>query len=438
MVYKMISILDTNRNLVIKKFLEVRNRTEYICEPLYTEDYTIQASDFASPIKWMLGHVTWFFDNFILKNYNEEFKPVNDAYYYLFNSYYISSGIPYARASRGNISRPTVEEIYDYRKTITEQLKEFILEIDDQLYQTIFPLISLGINHEQQHQELFYTDLKYNFAVNPLYPIYKEANKFLSAGPIPKLSYVEFTGGLIDIGYSGKEFFIDNEGPSHKVFLQDFKLANRLITNKEFLEFMNDGGYETHKFWLSDAWNHINKEHWKHPLYWTETETDGDWYIYKLSGLQRLNLDEPVTHVSYYEADAYAKWANKRLPTEFEWEHAARQSYYPLEYGPFADDETLHPISVRKEELADPKVKLYQLLGNTWEWTSSPYQTYPGYRQLADGVGEYNGKFMNNQYVLRGGSIATPRNHIRIEYRNFFYPHERWQFTGIRLADDSR
>ena len=425
--------LDNDRNSLLKRFIETRSRTEYMCEPLHIEDYTIQAAEFASPIKWMLGHVTWFFDNFILKSYKSDFKPVNEAYYYLFNSYYLSSGIPYARASRASISRPIVEEVYNYRNSITEQMKDFIQDIDSSLYQTIYPLMVLGINHEQQHQELFYTDLKYNFAVNPLYPVYKESKEFLTKGIIPQLKFIEFPGGLVDIGYSSTGFFFDNEQPVHKTYLRDFSLANRPITNREFLEFIDDNGYSTHKYWLSDAWSHISKEKWKHPLYWLEK--NGEWFNYKLFGLQKLDLDEPVTHVSYYEADAFAKWAGKRLPTEFEWEHAARQSYYPLTYGPFADDETLHPISIRQEELADPKVKMYQMLGNVWEWTSSPYQPYPGYMQLADGVGEYNGKFMNNQYVLRGGSIATPRNHIRIEYRNFFYPHERWQFTGIRLAD---
>ena len=425
--------LESSRNDLIKKFLDTRSRTEVMCEPLSIEDMCIQASDFASPVKWMLGHVTWFFDNFILKTYNNNFKSPNENYYYLFNSYYLSSGIPYARPCRGTISRPTVEEVYNYRHTITDQMKEFIDSVDDQLYSNLYPLINLGINHEQQHQELFYTDLKYNFSVNPMYPIYKESKKFLTKTELPDLQFIDFTGGIVDIGYSGNEFHFDNEGPSHKTYLHDFKLANRLVTNREYINFLNDGGYDAHKYWLSDAWNFISKNDWSHPLYWIDL--DGEWCTYKLSGLQKLDLDEPVTHVSFYEADAYAKWAGKRLPTEFEWEHAARQSYYPLEYGPFADDETLHPISVRKEEVSDSKVKLYQLLGNVWEWTASPYQPYPGYRQLADGVGEYNGKFMNNQYVLRGGSIATPRNHIRIEYRNFFYPHARWQFTGIRLAD---
>lgn len=404
-----------------------------MCEPLSIEDYMIQAAEFASPIKWMLGHVTWFFDNFILKQYKEDFKPINEAYYYLFNSYYLSSGIPYARASRANISRPLVDEVYEYRTIISDQIKDFIQDIDEPLFQTIYPLITLGINHEQQHQELFYTDFKYNLAVNPLYPIYKEPKGFLTKGNIPPLKFIDFTGGLIDIGYKSENFSFDNEQPVHKAYLRDFKLANRLITNREYLEFIEDGGYSKHKYWLSDAWSHITKEKWSKPLYWIDQ--NGEYYNYKLNGLHKLDLDEPVTHISYYEADAFSKWIGKRLPTEFEWEHAARQSYYPLNYGAFADDETLHPLSVRKEELEDQKVSMYQLLGNTWEWTSTQYQPYPGYRQLADGVGEYNGKFMNNQYVLRGGSIATPRNHIRIEYRNFFYPHERWQFTGIRLAE---
>ena len=425
--------LESNRNNLIKKFLETRSRTEYMCQPLHTEDFTIQASEFASPVKWMLAHVTWFFDNFILKKYDPTFVSPNTMYYYLFNSYYISSGIPYARASRGNISRPTVEEVYSYRHTITDNIKDFIESVDDNLYSELVPLLNLGINHEQQHQELFYTDLKYNFAVNPLYPVYKEAKQFLTKGDIPILEFIDFKGGLVDIGYSGENFHFDNERPTHKTYLQDFKLANRLITNREYLEFINDNAYSTHKYWLSDAWTYINKEKWYHPLYWVEKEDE--WYTYTLYGIKKLDLDEPVTHISYYEADAYAKWAGKRLPTEFEWEYAVKNSYYPLEYGSFADDETLQPISIRKEELNDSKVKLYQLLGNVWEWTSSPYQAYPGYMQLADGTGEYNAKFMNNQYVLRGGSIATPRNHIRIEYRNFFYPHERWQFTGIRLAE---
>jgi ergothioneine biosynthesis protein EgtB len=427
--------LEYERKNLLKKFQESRLRTEYMCEPLHTEDYIIQASDFASPVKWMLGHVSWFYDNFILKPNITSYQPTNEKYYYLFNSYYLSSGIPYARTSRGTLSRPTVKEVFNYRHIIDEQIINFIENIDEQKYLELIPLMNLGINHEQQHQELFYTDLKYNFGVNPLFPEYKPANTFLTPNnSMPDLKYVGFSGGLVNIGYNGNGFFFDNEKPVHKTYLQDFKLANRLITNREYLEFIEDDGYSNHKYWLSDGWSHITREKWKYPLYWIDQ--NGEFYAFKLyGGLQKLNLDEPVTHVSYYEADAFAKWSGKRLPTEFEWEHAARHSYYPLTYGPFADDETLHPLSIRKEEIDDPKVKLYQLFGNTWEWTSSHYQPYPGYTQIADGVGEYNGKFMNNQYVLRGGSIATPRNHLRIEYRNFFYPHERWQFTGIRLAD---
>lgn len=424
--------LESQRKKLVDQYRNTRQQTEYLAKPLQTEDYVIQAAPFASPSKWHLAHVSWFFENFILKDMDSSYQPISDMYHHIFNSYYLSSGIPHCRPTRGTLARPTVEEIYQFRKHIDDHMVNLIQSVDESLLPELTTLVDLGINHEQQHQELFLTDIKYNFAVNPMHPIYKEGSIKGTPTRPPTLEFVTFDGGVVEVGYNGQDFFFDNERPVHKTYLRDYKIANRLITNGEFLEFLEDGGYERHKYWLSDGWAWLQKENIQHPLYWTH-QSDG-WMNYKLTGLAPLNMDEPVTHISFFEADAYAHWAGKRLPTEFEWEYAVRISGLSPQNGVFVEDETLHPQTLTKEELASGS-KLYQMFGTVWEWTSSAYLPYPGYSELAEGVGEYNGKFMNGQRVLRGGSVATPQNHIRVSYRNFFYPHERWQFTGLRLAE---
>jgi ergothioneine biosynthesis protein EgtB len=416
---------------LISKLMEVRRFSEDMCRPLKTEDYVVQSADFASPVKWNLAHVSWFFERFILKSFDSTYKPLNKIYDYLFNSYYITMGKPWTRAKRGAISRPTVEEVYDFRSFINDKMTNLLNSANKDIITEIKPLVELGWNHEQQHQELFFTDLKYNFW-NPMNPQYIKRNPPTTNKEIPPLEFVNFEGDLYEFGYKSDEFCFDNEAPVHKQFLQDFKLANRLITNGEFMDFVEDGSYLKSKYWMSDAWSIIQKESWDAPLYWEKI--DGEWYYFTLSGLRKIDPKEPVTHVSFYEANAYAQWAGKRLPTEYEWESAALQLNPDPDKGHFKDEGYYHPKALDPDSITDEN-PVAQMLGDVWEWTSSAYLPYPGFNVLAEGVGEYNGKFMSNQMVLRGGSVATARDHFRLTYRNFFYPHERWQFNGIRLAE---
>jgi ergothioneine biosynthesis protein EgtB len=392
----------------------------------------------ASPPKWHLAHTTWFFETFLLKPLLPGYRPFHDTFEYLFNSYYNGIGRPYPRPRRGALSRPTVAEVYRYRAHVDEAMAR-LLERDDPEVAT---RTELGLHHEQQHQELLVTDLKYNLGTNPLLPPYRED---LCDGPSEGdpggLGFVEWQGGVVPMGAGGEGFCFDNEQPRHDVLLRPFALADRLITNGEFLAFVEDGGYQRPELWLSDAWAALGRlaplatgaagdpgaEPHRGPRFWFRR--DGAWMEYRLSGPAPLVPEAPVTHVSYYEADAFARWAGKRLPTEQEWEHAAAQQ--PVT-GNFADADALHPLP------AGPAApgRLRQLFGDVWEWTASPYVPYPGYRPLPGTLGEYNGKFMSNQLVLRGGSCATQPGHVRPTYRNFFYPGDQWQFTGIRLAHD--
>lgn len=412
-----------NRKALSERFRDTRAYTLSLTEPLEIEDYVVQVTENASPAKWHLAHTTWFFETFLLEKAVNGYTPQHPQYSYLFNSYYLQTGVPHCRARRGTISRPTVRQVFAYRQNIDELVTGFIENADDSEFRHWAPVIEIGIHHEQQHQELLLTDLKYMFAQNPLNPVYKEAAR-PEAAPVTGLEWMSFKEGVYEVGHSGDGFGYDNEFPSHKTYIHDFELANRLVTNSEYIAFIESGAYSEPKWWLDEGFATIRDENWKAPLYWRKV--DGDWHHFTLSGLMKLHPDEPVTHISYFEADAYARWKGYRLPTEQEWELAAA----PLNIeGNFADAGFLQPATV-----ALGKQGLQQMFGDVWQWTQSSYSPYPGYKPLPGALGEYNGKFMCNQYVLRGGSCATPRSHFRKTYRNFFHANERWQFTGIRLA----
>lgn len=405
-----------------ERFREVRGQSERLCTPLAIEDYVVQSMPDVSPPKWHLAHTTWFWETFLLQPNVADYRPFHPRYNYLFNSYYEAVGKRHPRPERGLLSRPTVEEIYRYRAYVDGEMGRLLAS--GALDTEAVALVELGLHHEQQHQELLLTDLKYNLGINPLRPAYRSL-PIPREGGAPELEWVDFAGGMQTLGFDGEGFSFDNEGPRHETFVRPFRLASRPVTCGEYLEFMADGGYSSARHWLSDAWRTVNEKGWEAPLYWEQA--DGEWWIFTLSGLRPIDRNEPVTHVSFYEADAFARWTGKRLPLEPEWETAARD--LPLD-GNFVDADLLHPAP------ANGTGGLRQMFGDVWEWTASPYVPYPGYRPVEGPVGEYNGKFMCNQLVLRGGSCATPASHIRPTYRNFFPPEARWQFTGIRLADD--
>ncbi len=414
------------RLAALQQFRTVRQDSETICTPLQIEDYVIQTTPEASPAKWHLAHVTWFYETFILTDFLPHYQPFHPRFRYLFNSYYEQVGQFFPRPQRGLLSRPTVAEVYRYRAYVDEQMVQLIETAKAEDWPTIAQRLLIGLHHEQQHQELLLTDLKYNLAFNPLRPPYREDLPTMPNGTAPALNWLEYSGGLDNIGYTGESFAYDNELPRHQVLLSPFRLASRLVTNGEYLEFMEAGGYERPELWLSDGWSTIRKQSWQAPLYWEKIEHQ--WWQMTLAGMQPLRTEAPVCHVSYYEANAFATWKNQRLPSEAEWEVAVRQ--LPIT-GNLRDTGFLHPIVA-----AGKGDELLQMYGDVWEWTQSPYSPYPGYRPAAGALGEYNGKFMCNQFVLRGGSCVTPANHLRPTYRNFFYPHERWQFKGFRLAED--
>jgi ergothioneine biosynthesis protein EgtB len=421
------------RDELLSLYDDVRKRTEALCRPLETEDYVVQSITDVSPPKWHLGHTAWFFERVILQQYKNGYRPLDERYYFVFNSYYQSFGARWQRDMRGTLSRPTVADVYRYRSAVDERMRKFLISVDEQLFPEIDALVRLGLQHEQQHQELLVTDIKHILACNPLRPVYMSPSmggRTRSAG-VPAVRYTLFRGGIRELGYEGDGFAWDNERPRHKVLLDDFSLMNRLVTCGEFLEFMNDGGYKNPLLWLSDGWDVVMQQGWDSPLYWEMM--DGEWFITTLSGLRPVDPDEPVSHVSYYEALAYARWRDARLPTEAEWEVAAMKTNADPSGGNFVEEGHLHPVPLGQTSGHEP-TGLSQMFGDVWEWTGSAYLPYPGYKQERGPLGEYNGKFMNNQMVLRGGSCATPRSHIRPTYRNFFQPEKRWQFTGIRLA----
>ena len=404
----------------------VRLVTEALCEPLAVEDYVIQSMPDASPVKWHLAHTSWFFETFLLQSTLPGYSPFNPQFGFLFNSYYEAVGPRWSRAQRGLLSRPTVDEVFRYRAYVDAHMHELLRALPARDRATVSTIAVLGTHHEQQHQELILTDLKHAWSASPLHPLYRAAAP--ARGDAPPLAWVPFTERLVSIGHSDEGFAFDNEGPRHQVFLQGFRIANRLATNAEYLGFIADRGYDRPEFWLSDGWATRQARGWTAPLYW---ERDGDaWAVATLAGLQPLNPTEPVCHVSFYEADAFARWKGARLPTEAEWETAAGGA--PLA-GHFLEGRRFHPAVSPAADDAGP---IFQLYGDVWQWTASPYVGYPGYRPSAGALGEYNGKFMCNQFVLRGASCATPRSHARCTYRNFFPPDARWQFTGIRLAED--
>jgi ergothioneine biosynthesis protein EgtB len=409
------------------RYRAVRAQTERLCEPLCTEDFVVQSMPDVSPTKWHVAHVTWFFETFVLKPHASGYRPFHDDFEYLFNSYYNAVGAQHPRPQRGLLSRPTVEQAFAYRAWVDERMQA-LLEHEDELPAALRDVIELGLHHEQQHQELLLIDIKHVLSVNPLHPAYRPGPPPRGDGAAPPLRFVMQDAEQTEIGWDGTGFCYDNEQPRHTVALRPVELGSRLVTNGEYLEFMQDGGYAEPGLWLADGWASINEQGWRAPLYWVER--DGRWHEFTLSGLRPLDLAAPVAHVSYYEADAYAGWAGARLPTEAEWETCAAGQ--PLE-GNFVDDGLLHPAAL-SPEVGAPRPR--QLFGDVWEWTASPYVPYPGFRAAAGALGEYNGKFMCNQFVLRGGACVTPRSHIRPTYRNFFYPHQRWQFAGLRLARD--
>jgi ergothioneine biosynthesis protein EgtB len=395
-------------------FAHVRQRTLHLAEPLTAEDCCAQSMPDASPIKWHLAHTTWFFETFILEPREPGFRPYDAAFRVLFNSYYNGVGAKHPRAQRGLLTRPTLDEVHAYRADVDARLQRLLASAPDDC--ELAALVELGLQHEQQHQELILTDVKHLLSRNPLYPAYVDS-PLPASGPVAPLAWIDFDGGLAEIGHAGGGFAFDNESPRHRQYLQPFALASRLVTNGEYLEFVEAGGYRDPALWLSDGWDLVANGTLAEPLYWIR---DGErWREFTLHGLQALDLARPVTHVSLYEADAYARWRGTRLATEAEWEFAARDA--ALTCG------DLHPRAAGSSGLA-------QMFGECWQWTASSYAPYPGFAPAAGAIGEYNGKFMVNQYVLRGSSCATPHGHARASYRNFFPAGARWQFTGIRLA----
>jgi ergothioneine biosynthesis protein EgtB len=418
---------------LLGRFHQIRDFTNTLCAGLEPEDCVVQSMPDVSPTKWHLAHTTWFFETFILKKFSPGYRAEIPEYAYLFNSYYNAAGDMHRRDLRGLISRPTVREAHRYRASIDSHIDNLISRADEKLLNEIEPILVLGFHHEQQHQELLVTDIKHVFAQNPLYPVFRGRD---TAGRHPNGAtrphqFIDFDETIVEIGHDGRGFSYDNEGPRHRTLVSAFALASRPVTNGEYLAFIEDNGYARPEFWLSLGWMTVNESAsggWQAPLYWTKR--DGKWWNFTLSGFRQVDESEPVTHVSYFEADAYANWAGARLPTEFEWERAALDC--PIQ-GNFVEDETFHPHAL--SDSGNDK-SLHQMFGDVWEWTRSAYSPYPGYRAAPGALGEYNGKFMCNQYVLRGGSCATSRSHIRRTYRNFFQPEKRWQFTGIRLARD--
>ncbi|MBN8568032.1 MAG: ergothioneine biosynthesis protein EgtB [Ignavibacteria bacterium] len=379
----------------LDQYKTIRARSEQICAPLKTEDYVVQPVVDVSPPKWHLGHTTWFWETFVLTPHLKGYKLFNKDYNYVFNSYYETIGARVIRTDRGNLSRPSVEDVYNYRRHVDEGMEEFLSnDVKDELV----GLIQIGLNHEQQHQELLYTDIKYILGHNPLFPAYSsnEKENFVQETPA---KFIEMNEGIYEIGHNGEGFCFDNELNRHKVYLSPYKICSNLVTNGEYIEFIKDGGYENFRYWHAEGLDWVKSHNAKAPLYWHRI--NGAWYNYTMNGLQHVNEKEILTHINFYEASAYASWKGKRLPTEAEWEAAAPQFDW----------------------------------GKRWEWTDSAYLPYPGFSKAEGALGEYNGKFMVNQMVLRGASVATPENHSRISYRNFFNPGLQWQFTGIRLAE---
>jgi ergothioneine biosynthesis protein EgtB len=415
----------TKTSPLFEEFLRVRRQTEDLCLPLSPEDMMVQSCAEASPAKWHLAHTTWFFETFLLREFLPGYREFHPDFRWLFNSYYNSVSDQPDKKLRASFSRPPVEAIFQYRQHVLEGIQRLL---DSNPPEEVTRRIVLGLHHEQQHQELLAYDIKHALWTNPLRPPYLNEPVVFDAPPLSKPDWIEYQGGVCEIGYAGDGFAFDNESPRHPEYLRPFELASRLVSSGEYLAFIEDGGYRRPELWLSAGWDTVKAEGWKAPLYWREQ--DGAWLVYTLYGELPLSklLQTPVCHVSYYEADAFAHWAGKRLPTEAEWEIAAQGL---ATTGNFLEDGTLHPVALG----AGPAKGPAQMFGDVWEWTQSAYLGYPGYAAVPGALGEYNGKFMSSQMVLRGGSVVTPASHIRSTYRNFFSPATRWQFAGIRLAN---
>jgi ergothioneine biosynthesis protein EgtB len=421
---------------LLTAFRTVRAATEALCSPLETEDYVIQSMADVSPPKWHLAHVTWFYETFLLKPFLNEYMPLNETYDLLFNSYYETHSSPFPRPRRGLLSRPTVANVYRYRHYVNEAMGRLLNNRPSQHSKAIAERVCLGIHHEQQHQELLAMDIKHILAQNPLRPVYSKRLQIPPGRqPVP-MGWHAYEGGLVFVGMKphSVDFAFDNERPAHRQYLEPFELATRPVTNQEYMRFIEQGGYQDPALWLSDGWHLIRENGWTAPLYWVR---DGaQWYHFSLGGWRPVDASAPVCHVSFYEADAYARWAGARLPTEAEWEHSA--THARNWHGNFAESGYLQPVAaeavVPAGDLRDPPL---QMFGDVWEWTGSAYRPYPGFRTLSGSLGEYNGKFMSGQMVLRGGCCATPARHIRPTYRNFFPPSARWAFSGFRLAREA-
>jgi len=422
------------------RFDDVRSQTEQLAQPLSPEDQTVQSMPDVSPTKWHRAHVTWFFETFVLADHERDFAPFQDKYWFLFNSYYEAVGPRYNRPERGLISRPGAHDVGRYRADVDDRMRDLLDSLDEGALAKVASTIELGFHHEQQHQELLLMDIKHVLSRNPLQPVY--AGTPTAVSEPDRLGWVDVDGGLVEIGAEGSAdsgFCFDNELPRHQQWLEPFRLADRLVTNGEWLEFMADGGYRRPELWLSDGWARIKTEGWQAPLYWSQLDPStgaggsGTWFEHTLHGTFPVDPGLPVTHVSHYEADAFASWAGKRLPTEAEWEHAARTATGPTAgsvVGNLANTASFHA------EAAGPATGgLRQLFGDCWEWTASAYLPYPGFHPAAGAIGEYNGKFMSGQMVLRGGCALTPAGHARASYRNFFPAGARWAMSGVRLAD---
>ena len=415
-------------NRVIDLLRATRTRSLTMTEGLDAEDMVVQSMEDASPIKWHLAHTTWFFETFVLGPYAKEYSSPDERFAFLYNSYYVQAGPRFTRSQRGLVTRPTISDVLDYRAGVDDAIETLIASGDAPM-----DLIELGCHHEMQHQELILTDLLHTLSHNPLRPAYRAPEPLAFAEAAP-LEWIEREGGVVEIGHDADGFAFDCEGPRHRALLHDHALASRMVTCGEWIAFIEDGGYRDPTLWLSDGWATCEREGWTAPLYWWRegapaddpTAGDGDWMAFTLRGAQPVDPNAPVTHVSYYEADAFARWSGARLPTEFEWEAAAPGDIE----GTFMEAGRLRPARARGDGLA-------QMWGDAWEWTASSFHPYPGFRAPEGAVGEYNGKFMVNQFVLRGGSALTPRAQLRTSYRNFFHPDKRWQMSGLRLARDA-
>jgi ergothioneine biosynthesis protein EgtB len=417
---------------ITARFPAIRNSTMALAAPLSEADAQVQSMADASPTKWHLAHTTWFFETFVLERFEQHFKPHHPAFRVLFNSYYQGVGEQHPRPQRGLVTRPGLAEVRAYRQAVDERVQALLRDLPAEAA----PLVELGLQHEQQHQELILTDLKHLLSCNPLQPVYRARWPLSSVSRVAD-AWLPFEGGAAEIGHSGDGFAFDNESPRHAVLLRPYALANRLVTHGEWLAFIDDGGYGDARWWLAAGWDWRRVNAIEAPAYW---QRDGSaWTNFTLHGRVPIDPHTPIVHVSYYEADAYARWRGEhdglpcRLPTEAEWEHAAQRHSATIAHGNFVESGALHPMPVARAAAAGTPM---QMFGDVWEWTASSYSPYPGFRAWEGAVGEYNGKFMVNQYVLRGGSCATPRDHIRASYRNFFPTDARWQFSGVRLARD--